>query len=234
MGRTSQSGAVRRTGYNTKRLKLSTYRNKLWETTRFKTHWRSRLSTQVTIPVTASAADMTVGLSSSWGGNEALGGTDTNFWQVTGGAQELPDEQSFPVTADLTIRGGRWGRRWYNAGTSTVRLERWEIYYKREIPTGTTAALFNVGVGWDPTYIVDFQNQFKVGRKIVTSIEPGDTFTIENKVPIAKVDQSLWESGSQRAFTYTSYNTADNTAGSVIVTSWHSVSFVGDVSELGV
>lgn len=173
---------------------------------------------------------MRVTFQPTWGGNEVSGGSVTPFWQPTGGAQTLGTDE-FPLGADLTIRGGRWGRRYYNSGSVTVRMERWEVYFKPNqptIPVPPGETVFFENVGWDPTYVEDFQNKFRVGRKFVTSIEPGDTFTIENKIPIQKIDQTIWEAGGQRPWVFETFNSSDNSSQDVIVTQWHSVSFVGD------
>ncbi len=233
VGRTSQSGGVRRTGYNTKRLKLSSYRNKLWDNTRFSTHFRSNLAVSAVFTTTAFPVTCIVGLSPSWGGNVSTGGSTSDFWQPTGGAREI-GSNAFRDPGDLTIRGGRWGRRYFNGGNTAVRLERWEIYWKPNqpvIPIPPTQVGFVEQVGWDPTYIPDFQNKFRVGRKFVTTIEPGDTFTIENKIPIQKIDQTIWQNGGQRPWVYETMNNANDEQVPVTVTAWHSVSFTGDLDQ---
>lgn len=226
---------MRRTGYNTRRLPLSSYRNKLWESSRFKTHYRSQIGLVATINTASAPTTMQVAFQPAWGGNIVAGGSVASFYQPAGGVREV-GTNAFPESSDITIRGGRWGRRYYNSGTVTVRLERWEIYFKPNQPTIPVPAgevSFFETVGWDPTYVEDFQQKFTVGRKIVTSIEPGDTFTMENKVPIAKIDQGIWEAGGQRAWVYETFNSANVGSVPVIITQWHSISFVADRDQEG-
>lgn len=228
VGRTSQSGAVRRAGYNTRRLRLPTYRNKLWDTTRFKTHWRSTFSVQVTSTTPTSTIAKTVDYSTAWGGNAVTGGPVGPFWSAAGGLQELGLNQGFGEFNDLTIRGGRFNRRFVNEGTATVRLERWELYRKPQVPISPVEDFdFERGLGWDPTYEPDFQDRWRVGRKFINDMEPGDSFTIENKIPISKVDQDIWNGGGQRPWLVTAVSSATANQ-SVAIQSWHSVSFAGD------
>lgn len=229
VGRTSQSGAVRRTGYNTRRLRLSTYRNKLWETTRFKTHWRSAFSDSVVRTTPGNADNVTVNYSPAWGGNVVAGGTVQPFWTTSGGRREITGvAEPFGDFVDLTIRGGRYYRRYTNTSENTIRLERWEVYRKPEVPVDPAESfIFFESLGWDPTYIADFQTRWRIGRKFVNDLEPGDTFTIEQKIPIAKIDQDIWNGGGQRAWTITAISSATPSQ-TLAVQSWHSVSFVGD------
>ncbi len=228
VGRTSQSGAVRRAGYNTRRLGLRPYRNKLWETTRFKTHWRSTFAVVGNLTSPVSTIAKSVIYFTAWGGNTAGGGSVGNFWTAAGGLQELGLNTGFGEFNDLTIRGGRFNRRYTNIGDATVRLERWELYRKPQVPT-TPAEVFEFdrGLGWDPTYEPDFQDKWRVGRKFINDIEPGDTFTIENKIPIAKIDQDIWNGGGQRPWMVTAVSSATSNE-TVTIQSWHSVSFSGD------
>lgn len=229
-GRTSQSGAVARAGYNTKRLSLSRYRNALWTGTRFKTHYRSLFSTADQLATPSSATQVHVVYTSAWGGAATTGQpSQAPFWQNSGGAIEVADDD-FPDSGDITIRGGRYYRRYVNESSNTIRVERWEVYRKPQFQTALLPpgeSEFDATLGWDPTYVSKFQDRYRVGRKFVTDLEPGDSFTIENKIPVAKIDRQIWENGGQRG-----YNVLAISAGvasqSLSVQYWHSCSFVGD------
>jgi hypothetical protein len=152
-----------------------------------------------------------------------------NFWTTAGGRREITGvSEPFGEFVDLTIRGGRWYRRYVNTSSTTIRVERWELYRKPQVPV-TPAESFNFfeSLGWDPTYVADFQDKWRVGRKFTTDLEAGDSFTIEGKIPIAKIDQDIWDNGGQRGWTVLaiSSSTPDST---LLVQSWHSVSFSGD------
>lgn len=228
VGRTSQSGAVRRSGYNTRRLGLSSYRNKLWEASRFKTHWRSTFTSQVNRATPTTSTLKTVTYAPSWGGNGVTGGPVSNFWEPAGGLQEVGQSTPFGDFVDLTLRGGRRTNRYTNASTSTIRIERWELYRKPIKPGGATEIFnFERGLGWDPSYEPDFQEKYRLGRKFVNDLEPGDTFTIDNKIPISKIDQDIWNAGGQRPWEVTAISSANGDQ-AIQFQEWHSVSFVGD------
>ncbi|AXH76836.1 MAG: putative capsid protein [Cressdnaviricota sp.] len=239
VGRTSQSGAVRRAGYNSRRLGLSSYRYKLYDTSRFKTHWRSTAANTEILQAPQDANLKTFQLTTAWGGrprgSQSVPGADPGpaFWEAGGGLRELDSTNpAFGQFVDLTIRGGRYWRRYTNLGSGTLRVERFELYRKRKVDISPTELFSGTEtLGWDPTYIPDFQERYRVERKFVTDLEPGDTYTIENKIPVAKVDQGLWGNGAQRPWVCTMVTSDGGENRRLEIQSWFSVSFVGDRTE---
>lgn len=224
IGFTTQSGSARNLGFKSRRVRPRQWRRILWRDTLAETHYRSNGAVSGTMTTIAGAASAVVV------GVRALQVSGTNFWLSAGGLNVHDSGLTVPplFEGDLVIRGGKMGGSLYNESTTVPVMA--EVLLVRDSGTRDTTNLpASVPVGWDPSLIVDFQQD--IGKIIMRKkflILPTESAMFEYRMRPMKVDQGTW-GNSQFTWYFVVYdfdNTATNTVRRM---TFFNLSFAGDV-----
>lgn len=186
---TSKSGFTKSLGtFRAKRLKRRAYNHLLWNSTLFKTHYRSVAATSGTIPTLASASQWTISQV------PALRYSVNDFFTSAGGGID-PDGATLSKFASETIviRGGLITFSVANT-SGVIQPVKVQVFLVKTsldfdpafIPTSAT-------LGWDPSCAVAFKD--KVGKIILKRemiLEDGGGMDISWRVPIQKLNQEAY------------------------------------------
>jgi len=221
----TQSGIAKSFGFRSRKLDGAAYRNKLWDATLMKAHFRSNAAASGSIVTPALPTLATVQIS------QALDNGVNTFWTSAGGAVDIDAGGTVgAIDGDIILRGGMLGLRVQNNDLAlttgdTIHYQVYLIKGARNANTGSIPS--SVPVGWDPTIIPEFINLFgtiKTTKKFV--LRPGETMVVEERIPIQKVDQAAWINNNQRWFwVITASNSSDASLDSSLVTRYFNVSF---------
>lgn len=210
---------------NRPKLNRRAYRNKLWDSTTDKPHFRS------------SAMSATSGTTGVTQGNGPVGRADLTwigsdaFWTTAGGALD-PDGGTVPTFKDdLTVRGGLMTATLScPPSVSDVLLARMWIIKTVDNPNFTNVPS-TATISWDPTLIQEFNT--RVGRiKMYKEflLGPGDAGRIEFKHPIQKYDQTASNTNVSRRYQciYHISNLTSTSDAAYDFVKGHNLSFTGD------
>lgn len=216
----TQSGSARPlVTFRSRRLSRRAYNSALYNSTRFKQHYRSINSQHNTIATGTSQA-----LMNSY---EFIPINPFNFWTTGGGAVD-PDGGTLPLFNSVTIRGGKIGFTIRNTDETAVSVH---VYLIRNNPNRDATQTNPTARNWgfDPSIIPNFN--FEWGHVVRTRkalLNNGDALTLEHRIGIRKID---FDQAAVRAGQYTWYILVGETS----VTSrtldfvrYHNLSFVGD------
>jgi len=151
------------------------------------------------------------------------------FWTGAGGLRSVNIGITPPLfVGDITIRGGIWGMMFRN--TSTTLPVSIKIYI------GTTVAFPNYtvpsssNIGWDPSVEPDLSQNFaKFNFNNTVQLEPGETWKIERRVGIKKVDKSVWDqTGYMPMVLISAFNVGHATATTINIETYYNMSFAAD------
>lgn len=211
-------------GFKTRRTSRRTYRNHLWNSTKFLTHYRSIHGSNTTLTTTASNLVGPVVLLNliRYGTNE--------FWTVAGGLQP----HDFGVTtaifnADIILRGGRWNLEFHNSSGSVDIKVRVFLLNSVTNPNfafePTTAP-----IQWDPSASPDFINFIgKPFRTYETIIESGQNWNIGGMLRIQKIDEITYANQGRAPIAVVHVlNVGQAVVSNLVVTRSYNLSFSGD------
>lgn len=228
---TSQSSKPGGITFKKRRFGRARWKNLLWTSTQGMTHYRSSNAAATTLTCAAGADLNLVSLQTSrrFAGNA--------FWVTAGGAVN-PDGgvmPTFSANSDITVRGGVYGIRIGNipdlsdANKDSINVVIYLIKTSKGFTPASVPAT-SVSVGWDPTLIADFQTT--IGKVILRKnflVNEGDSFTIERRMSVQKVDQTEYGNLiSEYQWMVVYGNTAGVSANTLKVTTYYNMSFSGD------
>lgn len=165
----------------------SSYHRSLYNTTKFKAHYRSTEETSliVTTPATVEAAAVHIQRALFTSG--ARGGGNA-FWTAAGGA--LPIDAGVvvpPFDANIIIRGGIARCEVYNGAVESVRVDIFSVWTNAH-PLDEFATDFTVSSEWDPTLQPDFQRFGKVINRKTMFLEPKGSILVTHRFKTQKLD----------------------------------------------
>lgn len=185
---TSQWGKPFTTAYRRGRGSRRAYRSSLYNTTKFKPHYRSTFEGSGTITTGTSVETATYHLHRALFNPGSRGG-GAPFFSVLGGAQPLDTGIGVPVfDGDIVLRGGIARVALFNRGPTACRVDIigiWSNAHPKDI--FSTDGTFPVE--WDPSLFPEF-NQFGtvISRKEMI-LNANGTILVSHKFRPQKLDQ---------------------------------------------
>lgn len=177
------------TGFRGKKVSRRAYKNHLWNSSQFATHYRSIHGSASTMVTPASTV-----LGSIYLFNMIRHGTN-DFWTVAGGLQ--PHDTGITTalfSGDITVRGGQWRFQIQNLGTtppepnSDVRVRAF-FFNSVNNPNFTYEPTSGPNL-WDPTASPDFINFIgKPYKTLECLIEEGKSWTFGGRIKLQKIDE---------------------------------------------
>lgn len=162
----------------------------------------------------------------------------SNFWTTAGGAIN-PDGGLIPTFAtntDFTVRGGMYGIRMTNS-PDALDIDKDPlsviVYLVKTTKNWNSTNLpATVNVGWDPSLVQDFQTN--IGTVVFRKnfiIAEGETFNIERRMSLQKIDQTEYiNSQSEMVWIVLSGNTSSTVTKGLVLTNYFNLSFIGDAT----
>jgi len=186
---TNRNSAATSVGtFRTRKTSLRTYRNRLWNDTLFKQHFRSILDTTGNISTPNNTNQATVILINGLG----------TFYTVAGGAVSADSGVLVPsFQGDVILRGGICRLSVSNRapeGAPSIDNVRVTVYacWTTANPTITFASV--VPTMWDPSVAVEFEKFGKVlWKKEVILKSDGESVQFYHKFKVQKIDQQIFQ-----------------------------------------
>lgn len=124
-----------------------------------------------------------------------------------------------------------------NISAETMQVKVWKLQaIKSGMSTVSASSLSNfdpdqgVVIGWDPTLVNDFQNNFRIKYMRVFNIETNEACELSDRMPVQKIDQELFNNELEnREFWLVALTAPSASAPCRFATGWN-MSFVGDVT----
>jgi len=175
-------------GFRGRKTSRRQYKKWLWDSTLFKTHYRSLGAATATINTPANNTDMTLG-----GVDLYRFGLGNKFWTAGGGAITNDTGVALPLfIGDIILRGGVWAVTFHNPASTDVMVTVWEVFTIAD-PGLSVFPVLSVK-GWDPSVSSDFSTLIgKSGRNRQVTIEGGNSYTITGRFKVQKIDQAVYE-----------------------------------------
>lgn len=217
-GNASSSGArTVSTGYRGRKMRPRAWRRALFNSTNFKSHFRSLYSNAFNLTTPASL------ITASCGYQPMI---SDEFWIQANGARPPVAAGATPFANldDLVIRGGSSRIGFANSTTnSLVRVRLWKLRLTHDgsIPIGTPNT-----IGWDPTLDPDWQKFYTVleGKQFI--LAPLEAIEHSHFFGCMKIDADIWDNGDRRFYwAWSGENMTSAAAVAVNVTISHNVSF---------
>ena len=176
-------GAI--TGFRGKKTSRRAYKNHLWNSSLFGTHYRSIKTSGITHVTPANAADGTIRLFNMYRhGNDA-------FWVTAGGLQPHDTGITQAVFGgDITLRGGVWRMEIQNnsASAGDIRVRAF-IMNSVSNPNFTFEPTSGPSL-WDPSGAPDFLRMIgKPYKTLEAVIEENKSWTFGGRFKIQKIDE---------------------------------------------
>lgn len=225
---TSQSGSGGGLGYKARKTSRSNWNKLLWNASLMSTHYRA-VNAQVFFPSTPANATQLQAISSTALSNGSA------FWTAGGGAINPDGSNALPTfTGNLLIRGGIMGCRLTNAvdGTAANQNTIHGMIFLIKTTKDWTPATVNaiVSVGWDPSYVQDFNT--KVGKIVYKRnflLKDTDTTLVEYRHKIRKVDEADYFATYNQYVWVVLAGTVDaHVSRAFAFTTYYNLSFCGD------
>jgi len=227
---TSQSSYGQGIGMRGRRQSRRAWRRQTWISSNAQTHYRSNNSSTTAINTSGAPTSMSTTIIAS----RRLSGQ--NFWTALGGAVN-PDGGAIPTFAtntDFTVRGGMFGLRVGNspdsADTDKDALSVIVYLIRTTKAWNSTSVTANVTTGWDPTLVQDFQTN--IGKVVLRKnylLNEGESFTIERRMGLSKIDQTEYANSiSEYVWLILAGTTTAFTTKALVATAYYNMSFVGD------
>lgn len=223
VNQTSKATTGQSLAFKAKRLSRKRYKNLLWTSTIMAPHYRSLQSNAATIVTQANEAVGTIGL------DRPLRLGSNAFWVTAGGAQNINFGTTIPLfSGDIILRGGMWGMQFRN-GSATLPIGI-KVYVGRTMANPTASLPGTSNVGWDPSLVSEFKSEYgKITYNTVVQLEPGESFKLERRVGIQKIDQNVWSAYGNMPFVLVHvYNIGHATAVTCNVLTYYNLSFSAD------
>lgn len=167
----------------------SGYRSTLFNTTKFKAHYRSVLNGAGNFNTTNDIATASVHLQRALFALQARGGGN-GFYQALGGALPIDAGVSVPTfNGNIILRGGiaRCSVQ-NNDGTNSIRAEVISIWSNAH-PQDKFATDFTVPAEWDPTCEADFHRFGKILNRKLVYLKPRENLLVTHRFAPQKIDQ---------------------------------------------
>lgn len=169
-------------GFRGKKISRRVYRSYLWDSTMFKTHWRSLLTTagDVTTPANDVAATVT--------GLNMYRHTTNPFWTTAGGGIVVDTGNTLPLfSGDIILRGGVYTCTFSNTTANDMVLKIWMSTTVGDPSLAIVPS--TVPIGWDPSSSPDFNSQVaKTWEQKTVHIEGGNSYSISKRFKLQKID----------------------------------------------
>ena len=191
MATTSTWGKPFNTPYKGRRRNTRSYRNNLYNSTRFKPHYRSINDGSGVITTGSSVETAQVHIQRALFTATTRGG-GTVFFDQGGGA--FPIDEATPVpgfNGDIVIRGGIARVTVYNGNVEAVRVEVMSIWTVAN-PADLWATDFAAPAEWDPTVTPDFTRFGKILNRKSTILPPREGMMVTHKFAPQKLDQTIF------------------------------------------
>lgn len=213
-------------GFRGRRISRRAYKNHIWNSTIFKPHFRSILTTSFTDTAPANFGTTADVLQFNMYRNAVAG----DFWTAGGGAQIIDEGDTLPLFKDeIVLRGGKYELTIANQSGDDVKVKLWRLTTVSD-PDLAIIPL-NVDSAWDPTVTPDWNN--KVGKPFMSrevTIQGGDSYTFVDRFRTQKIDQEAYDDQARTPYiilTFTNVNS--NTATQCLFTARYNLSFTGDI-----
>lgn len=215
-------------GFRGRKTTRRAYKNHIWNSTIFKDHWRSFLTTTDTTLTTPAA--LNTGTIQEY--NMYNFGTGA-FWTTGGGAVEKDLGLGVPDFADVTLRGGKFELVLANTSANDIKFKIWRFTTGNNpdlslIPNDLTPT----DQAWDPSVVPDFYSQ--VGKPYMAkevTVEGGNSYTFVTRFKSQKIDQNAYDILQQSRSPFIlvlASNVGNATANSYSVKRGYNLSFAGD------
>jgi len=220
-------------GFRGRKTSRRAYKRHIWNSTVFKTHYRSilTLSTESDHVTPSSFVTGTLVFHNMY---RTIGAEP--FWTAAGGAQEIDQGDGVPEFGDeIILRGGKFTYTISNRSTNDIKVKLWRF------TTGNNPDLTLIpgdlapqDKAWDPSVIPDFYTQVGkpfMAREVV--IEGGNSYTFVTRFKSQKIDQNAYENNSRSPYIMALVsNVGNSVANDFEVNRSYNLSFSGDVSAL--
>lgn len=222
---TSKSGFARAVGtFKSRRVSARRFRSNLWNSTLFKSHYRSVYGTSV-VESTNVAANV-----GNVNGTLALHPDANLFWTGAGGANPLDVGGGIPgFNGDIIIRGGIIGMTLANDLADTTSQKIKVFLVKTGKAFDLAGFPTSVQVGWDPTIFPDFTTN--IGRVLLSRevlLENVNSVDITYRLPVMKIEQVDFTLGKDQFFWILIGNSPSGTSATYTRTAYFNLSFSGD------
>lgn len=219
-------------GFRGRKTSRRAFKSHLWNSTLFKTHYRSILTVSDPSLTPASNTTGTVSFYNMYN----FGPGQSPFWVAAGGAQEIDNGDGVPEFGDeIVLRGGKFEINIQNESSTDMKIKIWRF------TTGNNPDLTLIPPDlapqdqmWDPSVIPDFYTQ--VGKPFMSRevvIEGGNSYTFTTRFKSQKIDQNAYDNNSRAPFIMVFVgNTSAAGANGYNIKRGYNLAFSGDVSAL--
>lgn len=216
-------------GFRGRKTTRRAYKRHIWNSTIFKTHWRSiqTLASGFTTP--ASDATAFVSVFNMY--------RETNAFYVTAGGA-LPTDTGGAVpqfVGDVILRGGKYEMTIHNSSDNDVKITLYRMMTVNEPDFGTANdwpadGLTAVPQAWDPTTVPNVNTQVgKTWMAREVTLEGGNSYTFVTRFKMQKIDKDVYAADSKAPYMIVKYgNVGTATANSIVIKRSYNLSFSGD------
>jgi len=210
--------------FRSRKLSRRRFKKLLWNDTILSTHWRSLFAASTTIVTQTNSTTLTIATINP------MRPSGVAFWTGAGGLRSTDIGVTPPLfSGDITVRGGMWGMNFRN--TSSTLPVSMKLYLGRTIGNPTYSLPASSTTGWDPSIEPDLTKLYgKSYYSTIIQLEPGETWKIERRIGIMKINQYDWQSigGLSPFVLYTAANVGHSTATTINVDTYFNLSFAAD------
>lgn len=216
-------------GFRGKKTSRQAYKRHIWNSTIFKTHWRSIQTLASGFATPASDSTALVSVFNMY--------RETNpFYIVAGGAIPTDTGGNVPqFVGDVILRGGKYELTVHNSSVNDVKIILYRMTTVNEPDFGTlndwpADGLTQVPQAWDPTTVPNVNTQ--VGKTFMArevTIEGGNSYTFVTRFKMQKVDKDVYAADSRSPYIIVKYgNVGTATANTIVIKRSYNLSFSGD------
>lgn len=211
-------------GFRGRKTSRRTYKKFLWDSTLFKTHYRSIFTTSGNVSTPADDVSSNV-----FGLNMIRHSPGLSFWLTAGGAVRVDTAGTMPLfNGDIILRGGIFSFTISNQNATDVRASIWLIQSVQDPDFVFEPA--NVSQLWDPSVSPDFVSHLGkpfVNRTIL--IEGGTSYTFTRRLNMQKIDQTTYNLEGRSPLIYLSISNVGQAAATTVrLTRSYNLSFSAD------
>lgn len=210
-------------GFRGRKVSRRAFKKHLWDSTLFKTHYRSLLTTasNVILP-TNDVQSILFGLN-------MIRHTSNPFWTVAGGC--LPSDTGVAVPTfigDVILRGGVYTVTFFNDSPNEVKIKLWESYTVADPVLSILPVL--PSTAWDPSATADFNAQIgKPYSNKTVLMDSNTSYTYSSRFNVQKIDPTTYTAEGRSPIIWVSiYNCGNSVANTVRVVREYNLSFSAD------
>lgn len=177
-------------GFKSRKTSRRAWKKQLWNGTLHSDHYRSTLTTRLTIGTPL------LRINAIW---QTFRMYPSNFYSTAGGAYP-PITGTSDFTRSVTIRGGKCTLRGFNASADACLVR---VFMLRTILGGTLPPTQTNVTNWDPTMDAGFRKDFKIYKQWSFAVDSNESFSIEHRLGVSEYDtiigpnQYVWNWGLQ-------------------------------------